>query len=89
MNRFVTLALALMIAVSGLAGCMTTHTERSTVIGGATGAIVGGLATSSVGGAVVGGGIGALGGYFVGKNTHRCWKRSVFTGRSYRGWCWS
>lgn len=87
MTRFVTLALALMIAISGLSGCMQTHTQRSTLFGGAAGAAVGGLATQSVGGAVVGGGIGALGGYLVGKNSHPCWKRNIFTGRSYRGWC--
>ena len=80
--------LVFMLAVSSLAGCTSTRAGRGALIGGATGAAVGGLATKSAGGAVVGGAVGATAGYLIGKNSYRCWRTNIF-GKRYRGWCLS
>jgi osmotically inducible lipoprotein OsmB len=62
-------AVALMLG--GLSACNTPN-ERAVggaLIGGATGAAIGGLATGRAGGALVGGAIGAAGGAMVGAAT--------------------
>jgi hypothetical protein len=84
--KFTAVTLAFLLAVSSLAGCTTTRAERGALIGGATGAAVGGLATKSAGGALVGGAVGATAGYIIGKNSYRCWRTNIF-GQRYRGWC--
>ena len=64
-------ALALM-----LAGCATARQERmagGALIGGGTGALIGGLATHSTGGAVVGGLIGATVGALIADATRPGW----------------
>jgi hypothetical protein len=51
-----------------LAGCQTARQTRQAsgaLIGGGTGALIGGLASHSVGGALVGGAIGALAGAVI------------------------
>jgi osmotically inducible lipoprotein OsmB len=87
MRKSVGLALVLMLGVSSLSGCLATHTQRSTAVGGIAGAAVGGLVTGSAGGAVVGGLLGAGTGYVIANNSHPCWKHNIFTGQRYRGWC--
>jgi len=84
--KAVTIALASVLALSSLAGCTTTRAERGALIGGATGAAVGGLATRSAGGAIVGGAVGATAGYVIAKNSYSCWRRNIF-GQRYRGIC--
>jgi surface antigen len=74
-------------AVAGvvwLAGCATPvgpNQMGGTVIGGATGAVIGGLATDSAGGAVVGGVIGALAGALVGKDIDDSLRQRVVQGQ--------
>lgn len=69
----VVLALALT-----LAGCETARQDRvagGALIGGGTGALIGGLATRSAGGAVAGGVIGAAAGAIIADSTRpgRCY----------------
>ena len=63
----------LFAAAAILAGCQSdSQSDRAVggaLIGGTTGAVVGGLATNSTGGAVVGGVLGAAGGAIVGSAT--------------------
>ena len=84
MKTFAVVALAGLLAFS-VAGC-TTRETNATLIGGGTGAVIGGLAAKSVGGAVVGGAVGAGTGYLLAKNTYRCRKTNIF-GNRYWGWC--
>lgn len=87
MKAFTAVALAGVITMSSLSGCMwTPRTEGGALVGGATGAAVGALATRSVGGAAVGAGLGALAGYAIAKNTYRCQKINIF-GQPYWGTC--
>lgn len=81
-----TAALVCVLGAVALSGCMSTRTERSTVIGGLTGATIGAVSAGSVGGAAVGGAIGAATGYIVAENTYRCWRTNIF-GKRYKGWC--
>jgi hypothetical protein len=75
---------AICIASSlALAGCTT---GQGALVGGATGAAVGGLATDSVGGAVVGGAVGALAGAVLVEST-RGWCTYRYRGRLYRERC--
>lgn len=61
-----------------LAGCETARQDRvagGALIGGGTGALIGGLATRSAGGAVAGGLIGAAAGAIIADSTRpgRCY----------------
>ena len=68
-----------LIAVVGLslAGCsMSQRDANGALIGGATGAVIGGVASHSWGGAAVGGAVGAVAGAAIANATapHRhCW----------------
>lgn len=89
MKVLLALFLALGIAVGGFSDVAFAHDRkatRSAVIGGVAGATIGAIVSKSVGGALVGGAIGAVGGYFVGKHSYRCWRTNIF-GQQYRGWC--
>ncbi len=69
MKKFIVAAVAL--AALPLAGCNTPG-ERATggaLIGGATGAAIGGIATGRGSGALVGGALGAATGAIIGANT--------------------
>ena len=62
----------------GLAGCETARQDRQfggALIGGGTGAVIGGLATNSAGGAVAGGLLGAAAGAIIADETRpgRCY----------------
>lgn len=68
-----------------LAGCQTARQDRQlsgALLGGGTGALIGGLAARSVGGALVGGAIGAVAGAAIADATRprRCYYRTS-TGR--------
>jgi len=67
----------------GVTGCTT---GQGALVGGATGAAVGGLATDSVGGAVVGGAVGALAGAALVESS-RGWCTYRYRGRLYRERC--
>jgi hypothetical protein len=84
--KLVAIAVACVIGVTSLAGCTTTRAERGALIGGTTGAVIGGVATRSAGGAIVGGAVGAAAGYVVAKNSYPCWRTNIF-GKRYRGTC--
>lgn len=73
------------VAASGIAlGACTTG--QGAVVGGATGAAVGGLATGTFGGALVGGAVGALAGAVLVETTGGyCTYR--YKGRTYRERC--
>jgi hypothetical protein len=78
------LALALGL---GLAGCNTPG-ERAAggaLIGGATGAAIGGLATGRAGGALVGGALGAAGGALIGAGTAPRYQCPYGSYRAYDG----
>jgi hypothetical protein len=85
--KITAILLALVMAIGSLTACTATKAQRGALIGGTTGAVIGGVATRSAGGALVGGAVGATAGYIIGKNSYRCWKRNAFTGERYRGWC--
>jgi hypothetical protein len=75
----------ILTACAGIAlgGCTT---GQGALVGGATGAVVGGLASDSVAGAIVGGGIGALAGAVLVESTRgTCTYR--YRGRLYREPC--
>jgi surface antigen len=73
------------VAASGIALSACT-TGQGAVVGGATGAAVGGLATGSWGGALVGGAIGALAGaVLVESSGGYCTYR--YKGKTYREKC--
>jgi hypothetical protein len=70
MKKFLVIA-AVVLMVGGLSACNTPN-ERAmggALIGGATGAAIGGLASGRAGGALVGGAIGAAGGAMIGAAT--------------------
>jgi Glycine zipper 2TM domain len=75
-----------------LAGCQTARQDRQlggALIGGGTGAVIGGLATRSTGGAVAGGVIGAVAGAIIADETRprgRCYARTP-SGRRVRVAC--
>ena len=85
MKRLTSVAMAGLLAVS-LAGCTSDRVTNTTLAGAGIGAAVGGLSTGTLGGAVVGGAVGAGTGYFWGRHSYRCQKRSIF-GNVYWGWC--
>ena len=67
----------------GVAGCTT---QQGALVGGATGAVIGGVATNSFGGAIVGGAIGALAGAVLVQQTNgMCTYR--YKGKLYRERC--
>ena len=70
------LLLVSIVALS-VAGCSMTQRETNgALIGGATGAVVGGVASHSWGGAAIGGAVGAVAGAAIANATepHRhCW----------------
>jgi len=71
------------VSAMTLAGCTT---QEGALVGGATGAAVGGLATDSWGGAIVGGAVGALAGaVLVDSQNDRCTYR--YRGRIYHERC--
>jgi osmotically inducible lipoprotein OsmB len=73
------------VAASGIAlGACTTG--PGAVVGGATGAAVGGLATGTLGGALVGGAVGALAGAVLVESTGG-WCTYRYKGRTYRERC--
>ena len=73
------------VAASGIALSACT-TGQGAVVGGATGAAVGGLATGTLGGAIVGGAIGALAGaVLVESSGGYCTYR--YKGKTYREKC--
>jgi Glycine zipper 2TM domain len=84
----------MIIAALGLllAGCQTARQDRQlggALIGGGTGAVIGGLATRSTGGAVAGGVIGAVAGAIIADETRprgRCYARTA-SGRRVRVAC--
>jgi hypothetical protein len=60
--------ISLAASTLALAGCQTARQDRQAsgaLVGGGTGALIGGLASHSVGGALVGGAIGALAGVVI------------------------
>jgi hypothetical protein len=73
------LLLVSIVALS-LAGCSLTQRETNgALIGGATGAVVGGVASHSWGGAAVGGAVGAVAGAVIANATaprRHCWHNS-------------
>jgi len=82
--RNVLFAIAATIAVTG---CTTP--ERTAVVGGATGAAIGGIA-NGWSGAATGAAIGTIGGYLLGKAVDRpgyCRYRDPHTGRTYEARC--
>ena len=89
MQKCVVVVLASCIAAVSLSGCMQTRAQRGAAYGGAAGAAIGAVATRSVGGAVVGGALGTGIGYLLGSHAHHCGKTNIFTGRKYRGTCYS
>jgi YMGG-like Gly-zipper len=87
MRKVVAYAVIGVLAAGSLGGCSwTPKTEKGALVGGATGAVIGGVATKSVAGAAVGGGLGAVTGYYLAKNSYRCQKVNIF-GQPYWGWC--
>lgn len=71
-----------------LAGCETARQDRQfggALIGGGTGAVIGGVATRSAGGAVAGGIIGAAAGAIIADSTRpgRCYYRTESGRRRY------
>jgi hypothetical protein len=72
----------------GLMGCQTARQDRQfggALIGGGTGALIGGLATNTAGGAVVGGLVGAAAGAIIADATRpgRCYVRTASGYRRY------
>jgi surface antigen len=78
-------SLVALTLISGiaLAGCTTS---QGALVGGATGAAIGGLATDSVGGAIVGAGVGALAGAILVESS-KGWCTYRYNGRTYRERC--
>lgn len=66
-----------------LAGCTT---GQGALVGGATGAAVGGYATDSIEGAIIGAGVGALAGAVLVESS-RGWCTYRYKGRTYRERC--
>ena len=71
-----------------LAGCQTAREDRvlgGVLIGGGTGALIGGLAGRSTGAAIAGGVIGAAAGAIIADATHpgRCYYRTRSGHRRY------
>ena len=73
------------VAASGMALSACT-TGQGALVGGATGAAIGGLATDSIGGAVVGGAIGALAGAILIESSNG-WCTYKYKGRTYKERC--
>lgn len=80
----------LMVSVAGLAlaGCQTARDDRvvgGALLGGGTGAIVGGLASNTVGGALAGGLIGAAAGALIADATRPgyCYYRTASGRKRY------
>jgi len=73
------------VAASGLALTACT-TGQGALVGGATGAAIGGLATDSIGGALVGGAVGALAGAVLIETTGG-WCTYRYKGKTYRERC--
>ena len=73
-------------AICGSLALGACTTGQGALVGGATGAAIGGLATDSVAGAVVGAGVGALAGaVLVESSKGQCTYR--YQGRTYREPC--
>ena len=73
-----------MATMALFAGCISPvgpHQAGGTVVGGATGAIVGGAVTHSAGGALIGGTIGALAGALAGKDVDDSLRTRVVQGQ--------
>jgi surface antigen len=74
------------VAICGSLALGACTTGQGALVGGATGAAIGGLATDSVAGAVVGAGVGALAGaVLVESSRGTCTYR--YKGRLYREPC--
>jgi hypothetical protein len=73
------------VAASGIALSACT-TGQGALVGGATGAAIGGLATDSFGGALVGGAVGALAGAILVESSNG-WCTYRYKGRTYRERC--
>lgn len=73
------------VAASGIALSACT-TGQGALVGGATGAAIGGLATDSFGGALVGGAVGALAGAILVESSNG-WCTYRYQGRTYRERC--
>lgn len=71
MKKILAIGLITVSMAVGLTACNTPQDRAvgGALIGGATGAAVGGLATGRAGGALVGGAVGAAGGALVGAAT--------------------
>jgi len=74
------------VLVAGSLAVSACTTGQGAVIGGATGAAVGGVATNSIGGALVGGAVGALAGAVLVDST-RGYCTYRYKGRLYRERC--
>lgn len=73
------------VAASGMALSACT-TGQGALVGGATGAAIGGLATDSIGGALVGGAVGALAGAILVESSNG-WCTYKYKGKKYRERC--
>ncbi|MCB1501048.1 MAG: hypothetical protein KDK07_14885 [Bauldia sp.] len=73
------------VAASGIALSACT-TGQGAVVGGATGAAVGGLATGTFGGALIGGAVGALAGAVLVDSTNG-WCTYRYKGKTYKERC--
>jgi hypothetical protein len=85
MRKLVLIAMA--VGSLALAGCQTARQDRQlsgALIGGGTGALIGGLASNSVGGALVGGAIGAVAGTVIADATRPGYCRYYTSRGHYR-----
>ena len=74
------------VAICGSLALGACTTGQGALVGGATGAAIGGLATDSVAGAVVGAGVGALAGAVLVESS-KGWCTYRYKGRTYRERC--